>query len=359
MSNTGAPLSLGPPVNRKPMTEVPESELNGTEDFPPAQFPNYLPIWEIPPNKHAPLEPFDHVEHGKDADPTFPDLLPQDSKLTHLTASIGAEISGVQLSQLNDKAKDQLALLAAQKKVLVFHDQDFAKIPISEAVDFAGYFGRLMHHPHSGYPAGHPEIHIVHRRAGNTISQDHFRSHTHSLAWHCDNTYERQPPGTTFLYALEVPEEGGDTIFVNTAAAYRRLSPAFQQRLHGLTALHTAHDQTAKALNSGGYVRREPITSIHPVVRTHPVTGEKCLFVNPQFTRYIVELKKEESDYLLKYLYDHLAYSQDMQCRVRWKAGDVVVWDNRLTNHSALMDWEDGRRRHIARITPEAEKPFE
>ena len=81
------------------------------------------------------------------------------------------------------------------------------------------------------------------------------------------------------------------------------------------------------------------------MVRTHPATGEKALYVNPQFTRYIIGFKQEESDYLLKFLYDHLAYSQDLHCRVRWKPGTVVVWDNRVTAHSALIDWENGSRR--------------
>jgi sulfonate dioxygenase len=110
-------------------------------------------------------------------------------------------------------------------------------------------------------------------------------------------------------------------------------------------------------------------------VRTHPATGEKALFVNPQFTRYIVGFKQEESDYLLKFLYEHIAWSQDIQARVRWRPNTVVVWDNRVsrdlipclkradnkqvTTHSALIDWQDGQRRHIARITPQAERPSE
>jgi sulfonate dioxygenase len=92
-------------------------------------------------------------------------------------------------------------------------------------------------------------------------------------------------------------------------------------------------------------------------VRTHPVTGEKALFVNPQFTRRIVGFKKEESDFLLKFLYDHLAYGADFHARVRWEKGTVVVWDNRVTAHSALLDWDDGARRHLARLTPQGERP--
>lgn len=106
-------------------------------------------------------------------------------------------------------------------------------------------------------------------------------------------------------------------------------------------------------------MRREPVTSIHPVVRTHPATGEKALYVNPQFTRHIIGYKQEESDNLLNILYDHIALGQDFQVRVKWAPKTVVVWDNRVTAHSATLDWANGQRRHVARITPQAERPVE
>lgn len=148
-------------------------------------------------------------------------------------------------------------------------------------------------------------------------------------------------------------------MFANQAEAYRRLSPEFQKRLHGLKAVHSGHEQAASALARGSIVRREPVSNEHPIVRTHPVTGEKALYVNPQFTRRIVGFKKEESDYLLKFLYDHIALGADFQARVKWEAGTVIVWDNRVTSHSAILDWKDGSRRHLARLTPRAERPFE
>jgi sulfonate dioxygenase len=159
------------------------------------------------------------------------------------------------------------------------------------------------------------------------MAQDFFQTRTNSVAWHSDVTYEKQPPGTTILYALDTPSSGGDTLFVNMAAAYRRLSVAFRERLHGLKAVHSAHEQAESALARGSIVRRAPVSSIHPVVRTHPATGEKALFVNPQFTRHIVGYKKEESEYLLKFLYDHIALSQDLQARIKWAPGTVVIWD--------------------------------
>jgi len=203
------------------------------------------------------------------------------------------------------------------------------------------------------------KVHLVHRSADDTIAADFFVERTNSVTWHSDVTFELQPPGTTFLYLLDGPSAGGDTLFCNMAAAYRRLSPAFQKRLHGLQAVHSGHEQVSAAVARGSIYRREPISTIHPIVRTHPATGEKALYVNPQFTRRIVGFKKEESEYLLKFLFDHIALSADLQARVKWAPGTVVVWDNRVAAHTALIDWEDGQRRHLARLTPQAERPYE
>lgn len=119
------------------------------------------------------------------------------------------------------------------------------------------------------------------------------------------------------------------------------------------------HEQAQNSKLRGSVVRREPVSHIHPIVRTHPITGEKALYVNPQFTRHIIGYKQEESDYLLKFLYDHIALGQDFQLRVKWAPKTVVVWDNRVTAHSATHDWANGQRRHLARITPQAERPVE
>ncbi|KAK1138638.1 hypothetical protein N8T08_002133 [Aspergillus melleus] len=337
-----------------------DDEIKGTTKQPPASFPHYLPVWDNETEKYPPLTPFEHYDHGKDADPTFADLFPEGKvELDHLTPTIGTEVKGVQLSQLSKEGKDQLALFVAQRKVVAFRDQDFAHLPIDKALEFGGYFGRHHIHQTSGAPKGYPEIHLVHRGADDKSGADFLARNTNSITWHSDVTFEKQPPGTTFLYFLDGPSSGGDTLFADQAQAYRRLSPEFRKRLHGLKAVHSGIEQVNNSLNQGGIARRDPITSEHPIVRTHPVTGEKALYVNPQFTRYIVGFKKEESDFLLKFLYDHIALSQDLQTRVRWRPGTVVVWDNRVTAHSAQYDWEDGQRRHIARITPQAEAPYE
>ncbi|KAI1809799.1 hypothetical protein GGS20DRAFT_580395 [Poronia punctata] len=335
-----------------------EAEAGQVEGFEAAKYPHYLPVWDAT-QKYPPLEPFEHYEHGKDADTSFPDLLTAEAKVTDLTPTIGTEVRGVQLSTLTDAGKDQLARFVAERKVVAFRGQDFKELSIPDALKYGEYFGRHHIHPTSGAPEGYPEIHLVHRGAGDTKADQFFANRVSSVAWHTDVSYEQQPPGTTFLYILDKPETGGDTLFVNTAEAYNRLSPLFQERLHGLQASHSGVEQVQVATARGSIYRREPVINTHPIVRTHPATGEKALYVNPQFTRDIVGLKKEESDALLKFLYEHIAFGADFQARVKWEEGTVVVWDNRVTQHSALLDWKNGQRRHLARITPQAERPFE
>ncbi|KAK4953349.1 hypothetical protein LTR10_009058 [Elasticomyces elasticus] len=333
-----------------------EAELNGSGKHAPAKYPHYLPYWEDV--KYPALEPFEAVQPGKDADPSFPNLL-ANAEVKDVTANIGAEVSGIQLSKLNKAGKDELALFVAQKKVVAFRNQDFADLPIQEALDFAEYYGPSHIHQASGAPKGFPRVHLVHRSADDTTANDFFQERTNSITWHTDVSFEMQPPGTTFLYLLDGPAAGGDTLFGNMAVAYQRLSPAFQQRLHGLKAVHSGHEQAASALARKSIVRREPVSNVHPIVRTHPVTGEKALYVNPQFTRRVVGFKKEESDMLLQFLYNHIALCADLQARMKWEAKTVIVWDNRVTAHTAILDWQDGSRRHLARLTPQAERPYE
>lgn len=221
----------GPKLYRKDL------ELTGTGEHAPAKYPNYLPVWDFE-KKYPPLELFEHYEHSKDADTTFPNLL-KGARVEDLTANIGAEVHDVQLSKLTDAGKDELALFVAEKKVVAFRNQDFADLPIQDALNFAGYFGRHHIHPTSGAPEGYPEVHLVHRGADDTTARDFFEERTNSITWHSDVTYEKQPPGTTFLYLLDGPAAGGDTLFANQAEAYRRLSPEFRKRLQGLKVVHS------------------------------------------------------------------------------------------------------------------------
>ncbi|KAK3373133.1 hypothetical protein B0T24DRAFT_528003 [Lasiosphaeria ovina] len=338
--------------------KVDKDAEDGKKGHPAARYPHYLPTWDAY-EKDPPLEPREHHDPGLDADTTYPELLGAGTQLTNLTPTIGSEVRGIQLSSLSAAGRAQLAHLVASRKVVAFRDQDFADLPITDALDFGRSFGPLHVHPTAGVAAGYPETLIVHRGAGDDSVDRYFAGRTSTVAWHSDVSYEAQPPAVTLLYALEKPVVGGDTLFVDAVEAYNRLSPAFQQRLHGLRAVHSAVEQANGSLARGGLLRRDPVKNEHPIVRTHPVTGEKGLFVNKGFTREIVGLKKEESDALLNFLYDHLAYGADFHARVRWEDKTVVLWDNRVTQHSALVDWRNGERRHLARITPTGERPVE
>ncbi|KAK6463757.1 Fe(II)-dependent sulfonate/alpha-ketoglutarate dioxygenase-like protein [Scheffersomyces coipomensis] len=325
-----------------------------------AKYPEFLPTWD-PTQKYPPLKFFKHEDPGRRADPNFPNLFPKDSdfKVKRITPKLGSEVRGVQLSQLDDQGKDELALLIAQRGVVVFRDQDFASKGPEFVVNYARHFGRLHIHPTSGAPRGFPELHITYRRPDAGEFERVFANSTNAVSYHSDVSYELQPPGVTFFSVLEGPDAGGDTIFADSVEAYNRLSPAFQERLAGLHVLHTSEDQASNSRGQGGIERRKPVSSIHPLIRTHPVTGAKSIFINRPFSRRIVELKDEESTNLLNFLYNHIEQSHDLQLRASWEPKTVVIWDNRRTHHSAIIDWDTPVSRHAFRITPQAERPVE
>ncbi|KAK6197579.1 alpha-ketoglutarate catabolism dioxygenase [Scheffersomyces amazonensis] len=325
-----------------------------------SHFPDFLPTWD-PKQKYAPLTFYKHEEPGLRADPSFPNLLPKDGdyEVKKVTPKLGSQITGVQLSQLDDKGKDELALLVAQRGVVIFREQDFASKGPAFAVEYGKHFGRLHIHPTSGAPRNHPELHITFRRPDKSEFERVFANRTRNVGWHSDVSYELQPPGTTFFSVLEGPEAGGDTIFADTQEAYKRLSPEFRKRLEGLHVLHTSKEQATNSLNQGGIERRKPVSNIHPLIRTHPATGEKSIFLNKPFSRRIVELKEEESEALLNFLFDHIESAHDLQLRANWEPNSVVIWDNRRVVHSAIIDWDTPVSRHAFRITPQAERPVE
>lgn len=323
-------------------------------------YPEFLPTWD-PSQKYPPLKFFKHEDPGKRADPKMASLFPADGSqvLKRITPKLGTEVTGVQLSQLDDKGKDELALFVAQRGIVVFRDQDFAKMGPDFAVKFGEHFGRLHIHPTSGSPNGNPELHITYRRADPGEFSRIFSQRSTSIGWHSDVSYELQPPGTTFFAVLQGPDAGGDTIFADTVEAYKRLSPEFQKRISGLHVLHTSEDQAQNSRTQGGIERRKPVSSIHPLIRTIPSTGDKAIYLNRPFSRRIVELKEEESDYLLNFLFNHIESAHDLQLRAKWEPNTVVVWDNRRVSHSAVVDWDAPVLRHAFRITPQAERPVE
>ncbi|KAG2130711.1 hypothetical protein DEU56DRAFT_860318 [Suillus clintonianus] len=322
-------------------------------------YPFYYPYYDAN-EKFPPTQVYEHTDPGAKADRAKPHLLTPDTNVSHLSPFLGTEISGVQISQLSEEGLNELALYAAERKVLIFRDQDFKDIGPDRQIEIAKHFGRIQRHPTSGNVKGYPEFHVVYRgvehdRLKEVIPDERINR----TQWHSDVSYEKQPAGTTFFFVLDQPEVGGDTLFASQVEAYNRLSPEFKKRLEGLRAVHSGFEQAEASRRRGGIVRREPIQTEHPLVRRHPVTGEKALYVNQGFTRRIVGFKAEESEYLLKFLIDHIAKGADFQIRARYKPGSVVVWDNRVTVHSATGDFNPGERRHAVRLTPQAEVPTE
>ncbi|KAF8181610.1 hypothetical protein BJ912DRAFT_882195 [Pholiota molesta] len=323
-------------------------------------YPFYYPYFD-PDEKFPPTELFEHSDPGLRADPKKPHLLTPNVKTSNISPYLGTEVTGVQISQLSKEGLDELALFVAERKVVIFRDQDFKDLGPDRQIELAKHFGPIQRHPTSGNVKGYPEFHVVYRDAQHDRFAEYAGTNrANHTQWHSDVSYEKQPPGTTFFFILDQPEVGGgDTLFLSQVEAYNRLSPAFQKRLEGLRAVHSAVAQADFARKRGGPVRRAPVETEHPLVRVHPVTGEKALYVNQGFTRHIVGFRQEESEFLLKFLYDHLAKGADFQIRARYEPGTVVVWDNRVTAHSATPDYGPTFRRHAVRLTPQAEVPKE
>ncbi|OWB73629.1 oxidoreductase activity protein [[Candida] boidinii] len=326
--------------------------------------PEWLPTWDSN-QKYPKLLPFKHVDRALFGDAEYENLFKAaDEKVSYrqITPKFGTEVrSGIQLSKLDDKAKDDLALLVAKRGVVVFRNQDFKERGPAFVKEWGEYFGPLHIHPTSGAPAGFPEFHIVYRRAGTEKENKKkiFGYRTNNVLWHSDITYELQPPGISALFSIKTPESGGDTIFADTIEAYDRLSPQFQKMLDGLKVAHTSRDQANSSLANGGIERREAVDNIHPLVRWHPVLKKKVLFLQRGFGKRILGLKVEESDYLLNFLSNHVESAHDLQLRANWEEGTVVLWDNRRVIHSPILDWDTTVSRHVIRLTPQAERPVE
>ncbi|KAI0879095.1 hypothetical protein GGS24DRAFT_515243 [Hypoxylon argillaceum] len=326
-------------------------------------YTKYLPVYDQE-TKFPKTEPFDFVDRGLAADTAKPHLLglnDPDVKITKLTPRIGTEISGLQLSELSDAQKDELALLIAERGVVVFRGQDFKDIGVERQKEFGRYFGRLHVHPVGAHVDGAIEFHNIYLGPDNLYRLQFQSDSLSATGYHSDVSYEHQPPGITLLTLLAVPETGGDTAWVSQVAAYERLSEPIKKLLEGLRAEHSGFPQAEHARRDGKFVRREPVKSEHPIVRVHPVTGEKALFVNPGFTKRVVGLKREESDAILQLLFRHISGSQDLQVRVKWDDRTVSLWDNRVTAHTAISDYDVRQEaeglRHGFRITTLGESP--
>ena len=179
--------------------------------------------------------------------------------------------------------------------------------------------------------------------------------------WHSDTTYQSRPPKATILYAKELPPIGGDTLFANQYAAYEQLSEGLKRTIDRLRGVNIAGKTQVSATRSerlkeaGSGIKVEQMSGIHPVVRTHPETGRKSLFINPAHTVSFDGWTETESSGLLAFLFEH-QIAPEFQCRLSWQVGDIAIWDNRCTLHYPLNDYH-GYRRLLHRITLKGDQP--
>ncbi|KAI8145280.1 hypothetical protein BJV82DRAFT_605617 [Fennellomyces sp. T-0311] len=307
-----------------------------------------------PDIKYPELKEFDHHDPGHRADPAKKSLFINAEKVIELTPQIGTEIHGLQLSQLTDQQKDDLALLVAERGVVFFRNQDLTP---RKAVDLIKHFGPAYIHPTVGHPPGLPEVSVLYFSADQRI--EFYEGTVASDHWHSDVTFEKQPPGLIILKNDMPPPSGGDTCWSSSYVAYDRLSAPMKKFLEGLEAVHTGAMVLEDAKKTGCPIRRDgSVDAVHPVVRTHPVTKRKAIFVNPYFTRHIVGMARRESEAILQFLYRHME-SIDFQVRLKWEEDTVAVWDNRVTNHNVAFDYfYAGGKRHAFRVAAQAEKPY-
>lgn len=305
----------------------------------------------------SPLEPYEYKDKGIDADPEYKELFAAAERIDHLTPKLGTVLYGVQLADLTDKQKDQLARLVAYRGTVFFRNQD--KLDIKTQLALGRYYGKLHRHPLTAVPRGaakDDELFDVHVIWGDENKMPSL-GYSQTLQWHADASYEEQPPAYTMLKLIQTPPTGGDTSYSSGYGLYDLLSPGLQQYLETHTALHSAVEQARDAERYDQPVRRDPVVTEHPMVRVHPVTGYKSVYVNPGFTRCIVGVPGPESEAILNYLYSLIATNATHSIRWRWQENDVAVWDNRIVTHAATYGCYPGRR-HGVRVTVRGEKPY-
>jgi len=251
-------------------------------------------------------------------------------EVVRLSGSLGAEVRGIDLKSPGDELRDRVTELLTQHLVLFFPDQFLAP---EEHVAFGRLFGQLEGHPNLRNPYSNaPEIFELAASHGGIADE-----------WHSDITFQPEPSIVAILNMVRCPEVGGDTLWANMYKAYEELSAPLRDLCDGLTALH----------NADAHGKQEIVTT-HPVVRVHPTTGRRSLFVNEHFTSRIVEMSHEESKTFLGYLTKWVANPR-FTMRYRWAKGTIAMWDNRCTQHFVINDFDE--QRIIQRATVMGDQP--
>jgi len=276
-----------------------------------------------------------------------------------LSEALGAEISGINAAELDDARFEELRDVFHQNLVVVVKDQDLTP---AQQTEFARRFGEIQYHISPEYlMKDQPEVMILsnEKQDGKFIGLPDGGSE-----WHSDHSYVDQPTGYTMLQAIKVPKDGGDTEWTNMVRAYEALPDDMKSRLDGLVGIHSFNRMKNQRLsvpvrhmNDPDYYKRSPPDSFHPIVRTHPHTDKKALYISPRFTIGIKDMDDFEAQPLLDELFAHIQ-NRDFIYHHRWTVGDLLMWDNRATIHLALLGVPEGQARRMHRTTVLGEIPF-
>ncbi|GIV32870.1 MAG: alpha-ketoglutarate-dependent taurine dioxygenase [Chitinophagales bacterium] len=267
-----------------------------------------------------------------------------------IAGALGAEIQGIDLREpITDEIFTILHDALIEHQVIFFRNQN---ITPAQHKALAQRFGKLQTHPAYPHVKDYPEISILENTKENPSKIE---------LWHHDMTFKLNPPLGSILLARHVPEAGGDTLFSSMSAAYEALSDKWQHFLSGLTAVHDfAHGFKESLAEPGGRERLKqalidnpPVE--HPVIRTHPVSGKKGIFVNELFTRNIAGMKERESRAILQFLFEHVT-TPEFTCRFKWEPDSIAFWDNRITQHKPVNDYFP-QYRCMHRIVIEGDRP--
>jgi len=265
---------------------------------------------------------------------------------------IGAEVRGADLSRQDDATFKLLHDALVQYEVLVLRDQQ--RMTLTHQMDFGGRFGPLSIHPFSPNLESQPAVIVL------DYSADHPAARTD--IWHADETFRPNPPIVTMLRARIIPDRGGDTCFASMTAAYRGLSERMKQHIHGLECQHDFKPFRSLFHNTPEHRQRlreiedEFPNPWHPLVRVHPHSGKRVIYVNPQFSIRIRGVKDDESAALLDFLFRQ-AHVPEYQLRVKWQPDTLVLWDNRSVQHYAPHDYYP-QRRSMERVTVSGDVPI-
>ena len=269
----------------------------------------------------------------------------------------GSFVEGLDVKRATDSDLAALSQLLAERGVVFLRDQHLSP---EDQVALTARFGEVLRVPYVKHLDEHPDIIAVLKEA------DERKISTFGGTWHSDFSFLDQPPSLTILYGREIPPFGGDTLWSSQYAAFDALSPRMQEMMCGLSAVQTGWPHGTKGPGPNAAVSRSVVMTrndptadrevIHPVVRVHPITKRKALFVNPVYTQRFDGMTEEESKPLLSYLFAH-ATKPEFTCRLQWEVGTLALWDNRCVLHLAINDY-DGSRRLLHRTTVAGETPI-